>query len=52
MNEENFKKRSRCGKKLLTNNFHRDKKTKDGLYNQCKSFRKECYFEKLVKVKK
>ena len=36
----------------MKSDFHKSKNRKDGLYNQCKVCRKECYHENFVKVKK
>ena len=51
MNED-LKRCSKCKTEKLVIKFHKDNKQKDGLYYQCKAFRKQNYNENLVKFEK
>ena len=46
------KKCSKCGIVKLKSNFHKNKKSSDGLNPNCKVCRKNYYNENLVKIKK
>ena len=46
-----MKRCSRCNDAKLKISFHKDKQTKDGLYNQCNFCKKQYCDENLVKIK-
>ena len=50
--DEDIKRCSKCGILSLKKNFHKNAKTSDGFYPQCKLCRKNYYNENLVKIKK